>query len=190
LRPQKPSLGPLARGRERWFYLLISPWLAGFVLFLAGPILGALVLSFADWPLPQPPTFVGLTHFKTLWGDPLFKKSLGNTAYYALGVVPASLALGLLLAMLLNRRGRGVYLFRTIFFLPAVVSGVATILLWGWLFNPRYGAVNALLAQVGIRGPGWLQDEAWAMPTLILMSLWYAGTSMIVYLAALRGVTH
>jgi multiple sugar transport system permease protein len=184
----RPSLGPLARKRERWFYLLIAPWLAGFLLFQAGPILGAFLLSFAHWPLPQAPRFVGLAHFRTLLQDPLLGRTLFNTAYYALGTVLPGVLLGLGLALLLRRPRRGIYLGRTVFFLPAVVSGVATVLLWGWVFNPRYGMANALLAQIGIRGPLWLQDEAWAMPALILMSLWTCGANMVVYLAALQGV--
>ena len=178
----------MGKRRERWFYLLIAPWLVGLVLFQAGPMLGALFLSFADWPLPQAPSFVGLAHFRTLLDDPLFGRTLFNTIYYALGVVPLGIALGLGLALLLNRPRRGASLFRALFFLPAVISGVATVLLWGWVFNPRYGIANALLAVIGIQGPGWLQDEAWAMPALILMSLWNVGTNMVVYLAALQGV--
>jgi multiple sugar transport system permease protein len=184
----KESPGPLEKRRERWFYLLITPWLVGVIVFQAGPILGALALSFADWRLPQLPVFVGLANFRLLLADPLLGRTLFNTAYYALGTVPVGIGLGLGLALVLNRRRQGVDLFRSVFFLPAVVSGVATVLLWGWVFNPRFGAVNALLAQIGIRGPGWLQDEAWAMPTLILISLWGIGTSMVVYLAALQGV--
>jgi multiple sugar transport system permease protein len=187
-RRNRSSLGPLAKRRERWFYLLIAPWIVGFVLFQAGPIVGAFLLSFADWPLPQPPSFAGLANFRTLFSDPLFGRTLFNTVYYALGTVPAGIALGLGLALLLNRRRRGTYLFRTVFFLPAVVSGVATVLLWGWVFNSRYGMANALLAQIGIQGPSWLQDEAWAMPALILMNLWNVGINMVVYLAALQGV--
>lgn len=185
---RRPPLGSLGKRRERWFYLLIAPWLVGLLLFHGGPILAALALSFADWPLPRPPSFVGLDHFRTLLADPLFGRTLFNTAYYALGTVPPGIALGLGLALLLHRRRRGVTLFRTLFFLPTVVSGVATILLWGWVFNPRYGIANALLAAVGIRGPAWLQDEAWAMPALILMSLWNVGANLIIYLAALQGV--
>jgi multiple sugar transport system permease protein len=185
---RRARLGTLARRRERWFYLLISPWLIGLVLFQAGPVVAAFLLSFAEWPLPRPPSFVGLAHFRTLLADPLLGRALFNTAYYALGTVPPGIALGLFLALLLDVRHRGVYFFRTIFFLPAAVSGVATVLLWSWVFNPRYGIANGLLALVGIRGPAWLQDEAWAMPALILMSLWTVGTNMIVYLAALQGV--
>ena len=182
------SVGPLDRRRERWFYLLISPWLVGLLLFHGGPILGAFLLAFADWPLPRPPQFVGLRHFGALVVDPLFGRALFNTAYYTVGAVPAGIASGLGLALLLNRKRRGVILFRAIFFLPVVVTGVAMTLLWGWVFNPRYGPINALLALMGIRGPGWLQDEHWAMPALILMSLWNMGTNMVIYLAALQGV--
>jgi multiple sugar transport system permease protein len=160
----------------------------GLLLFQVGPVVGAFLISFADWPLPQPPRFVGLSHLRELLTDPLLGRTLFNTAYYALGTVPTGIVLGLGLALLLNRQRRGVHLFRTIFFLPVVVSGVAMSLLWAWVFNPRYGVVNALLAEIGIRGPAWLQDETWAMPALILMSLWGTGVNMVVYLAALQRV--
>ncbi len=179
-------LGPLARRRERWFYLLISPWLVGLVLFQSGPILGALVLSLMHWPLPQAPRFVGLAQLRALASDRLFWRALANTLYYAAGSVPLTMALGLALALALRPERRATHLFRAVFFLPVILPGVATAFVWGWVFNPRYGAVNALLATVGIRGPGWLFDEVWAMPALILMSLWSAGASMLVYLAALR----
>ena len=181
-------LSPRARQRERWFYLLIAPWLVGLLLFQAGPILAAFALSFVEWPLPQAPSFVGLQHFRTLVADPLFGRTLSNTAYYAAGTVPAGVLLGLGLALLVQRPFPGITFFRAVFFLPVVVSGVAMTLLWGWMFNPRYGLVNELLAFIGIRGPAWLQDEQWAMPALILMSLWSVGTSMLIYLAALQGV--
>lgn len=187
-RATRRHLSPRERRRERWFYLLISPWLIGLLLFQGGPVLAAFLLSFAEWPLPKPPEFVGLAHLHTLFSDPLFGRSLLNTVYYTAGAVPAGIALGLGLALLLNRPRRGVVLFRTIFFLPMVVSGVALTLLWGWLLNPRYGLINGLLAAIGIRGPGWLQDEQWAMPALILMSLWNVGLNMVIYLAALQGI--
>jgi multiple sugar transport system permease protein len=182
----KPS--PLAKRRERWFYLLVSPWIIGFLLFQGGPLLGAFALALGDWPFPNPPTFVGLSHFRAMAADTLLWKSLFNTAYYALGSVPPGIALGLLLALLLNRAGRVTALFRTIFFLPIVVSSVALTLLGGWIFNPRYGLLNQLLALTGIQGPGWLHDEAWAMPALILMSLWLLGVNMVIYLAALQNI--
>ena len=183
-----PRPGALARARERWFYLLIAPWLIGFLFFQGGPLLAVVGMSFADWPLPAPVRFVGLDHYAALGRDPLFLRSLSNTAAYAAGVVPAGLAIGLGLALLLRRPRPGVRLFRTIVFLPAVLSGVAMALLWGWLFNPRFGLANQLLAQVGIAGPGWLHSEAWAMPTLILLGLTGVGVNMLVYLAALEAV--
>lgn len=176
------------RRQERWFYLLISPWLLGFVLFQGGPLLGALLLSFTNWEWPQSPTFVGLTHFQEMTADPLFLKTLFNSAYYAIGSVPLGLLIGLGLALLVNRRLRGIIIFRAIFFLPVVISGVALALLWGWLFNPRFGPVNNFLGVLGIDGPGWLQDKNWAMPTLILMSIWQVGVNMVIYLAALQQV--
>lgn len=187
-RAAAPRLSRVARGRERWFYLLVSPWLLGLVLFEAGPLLAVVAMSFLDWPLPRPPRFVGLENLEALGRDPLFGRSLLNTAYYAAGVVPLGLALGLALAVLLRRPRRGVRLFRTLVFLPAVLSGVAMALLWSWVFNPRFGLVNRLLALVGVTGPGWLHSESWAMPTLILLGLWGAGVNMVVYLAALDAV--
>lgn len=176
------------RRQERWFYLLISPWLLGFILFQGGPLLAALLLSFSNWEWPQSPTFVGLTHFQEMTVDPLFLKTLFNSAYYAIGSVPLGLLIGLGLALLVNRRLRGIIIFRAIFFLPVVISGVALALLWGWLFNPRFGPVNNFLGVLGIDGPGWLQDKNWAMPTLILMSIWQVGVNMVIYLAALQQV--
>jgi multiple sugar transport system permease protein len=120
--------------------------------------------------------------------DPLFSKTLFNSAYYALGSVPLGLGVGLGLALLVNRRLRGMVIFRAIFFLPVVISGVALALLWGWLLNPRFGPVNQALEAIGLNGPGWLQDKDWAMPALILMSLWQVGVNMVIYLAALQQV--
>lgn len=182
------KLGARRQRQERWFYLLIAPWLLGFLLFQGGPLLGALLLSFTNWEWPQAPTFAGLDHFQSMTADPLFAKTLFNSAYYALGTVPLGIGLGLGLALLLNRRLRGIVLFRAIFFLPVVISGVALALLWGWLFNPRFGPVNHFLSLIGINGPGWLQDKDWAMPALILMSVWQVGINMVIYLAALQQV--
>ena len=180
--------GPLARRKERWFYLLIAPWLLGLVFLQAGPILAAFGIAFVDWPLPNAPTFAGLTHLRALVSDPMVRRALGNTALYALGAVPAGVLLSLALALALNRQGRIPSLFRALLFLPSVVSGAATVLVWGWVFHPRFGPVNAALGAIGIRGPGWLQSETWAMPTLILLSLWTTGASLIIYTAGLQDI--
>src|SRR5690606_930534 len=129
-------IGPVARRRERWFYLLIAPWLVGLVVFKGGPLLAVVGMSLAEWDLAEPARFGGLENLTALARDPLFARSLVNTAYYAAGLVPLGLAIGLALALLLHRPRRGVRVFRTLVFLPAVLSGVATALLWSWVFNP------------------------------------------------------
>ena len=187
MREKKPSLGPLSRRRERWFYLLILPWLMGLVLFQAGPLLAGLGIAMTDWPLPQPPRFVGLDHFSAIWQDAIAWRALLNTVYYALGVVPLGLALSLGLALLLNTARVATPFFRSLFFLPSVINGAATVLVWGWAFHPQFGPVNAALGGLGIQGPGWLQSEPWAMPTIILMGLWNTGANILIYLAALQG---
>jgi multiple sugar transport system permease protein len=168
--------------------VLIAPWLIGFVLFQAGPILASFALSFGEWPVPRPLEWVGLDNLRELATDPLFWRTLANTAVYAAGTVVPGLAIGLGLALLVRRPRRGVGTFRLIFFLPVLISGVATALLWGWLLNPRFGLAEALLRVVGVDGPAWFFDPAWAMPALILMGLWNAGEIMLVYVAALNAI--
>lgn len=176
------------RPRERWFYLLIAPWLIGLGVFQAAPIAGAAALAFAEWAPPLPIEWVGGANFEAMVRDQRFWQALGNTLVYGLGTVIPGLALGLGLALLLRGRRRGGAMLRGAVFLPAVVSGVATALVWGWILNPRFGLLNGLLGLVGIQGPAWLQDPAWAMPALIGMGLWNVGINVIVYLAALNAV--
>jgi multiple sugar transport system permease protein len=115
-------------------------------------------------------------------------KTLFNTLYYAFGTVPLNITIGLILALLVNRKLRWISIFRTIYFLPVIISGVATILMWNWIFNSKYGLINAFLNLIGIQGPAWLQDERWAMPALIFMSIWGVGVNMVIYVAALQGL--
>jgi multiple sugar transport system permease protein len=176
------------RPRERWFYLLIAPWLIGLVVFQAAPIVGAAALAFATWAPPLPIEWVGTANFEAMLRDAAFWQALGNTLVYGLGTVIPGLAIGLGLALLLRGQRRGGAVLRGAVFLPAIVSGVATALVWGWILNPRFGLLNAVLGLVGIQGPAWLQDPAWAMPALIVMGLWNVGINVIVYLAALNTV--
>ncbi|NMB11476.1 MAG: sugar ABC transporter permease [Firmicutes bacterium] len=171
------------------FYLFISPWIIGFLLFLGGPIVASAVLSFTDWNLLNPPSWVGVDNYLTIFtDDDMFWQSLKVTAIYTGASVPLGLMLSLLLALLLNTEVRGVRLFRTIYYLPSVMSGVAVALLWSWLFNPDFGLVNHLLGLFGIPGPTWLASETWALPAMIIMSLWGAGQSMLIFLAGLQGI--
>lgn len=172
--------------RQGW--LFVSPWVIGFGLLTAGPMLYSLYLSFTSASLLSPPEWVGLENYRRMAADPLFYRSLGNTAFYAVLGVPLGLLLALGLALLLNAPVRGLGFFRTLFFLPSVTNTVALSLLWLWLLNPEFGLINTALRWVGIEGPLWLQSAAWAKPALVLMSLWTAGGQAVIFLAALQGV--
>jgi len=170
-------------------YAFISPWLSGFLLLTAGPMLYSLYLSFTSATLLSPPRFLGLDNYAGMVADdPLFYESLWNTVFYVLFSVPLGMALALALAILLNQKIAGIPLFRTIFFLPSVTNMVAVSVLWLWIFNPEFGLLNSALEWLGITGPYWLQDENWAKPALVIMSLWAVGGMMIIFLAALQGV--
>ena len=170
-------------------YLFASPWIIGFLLFTAGPIILSFFFSFCDYRVLSPARWVGTGNYRNLIGDdPLFWKSLWNTCFYALFHVPLAIAGALLLAILLNQEVRGIRLFRTIFYLPSVISGVAVSVLWMWILNSEYGLLNASLAKVGVQGPGWLSDPAWSKPAIVVMSMWGIGGGMIIFLAALQGL--
>ena len=170
-------------------YLFISPWIIGFVVFTAGPILASLVLSFFEWSLIRPPRFAGLNNYiKIFTADPLFWQSLKVTLIYVVVAIPLQLAFALFLAILLNQKVRLIPLFRTIFYLPSQVSAVAISVIFLWIYHPELGLLNELLRHVGIKGPAWLISERWALPALIGMSLWSVGGAMIILLAGLQDV--
>jgi multiple sugar transport system permease protein len=156
-------------------YLVIAPAVLGFVLFLAGPVIASLVLSFTEYDVLSPPRWAGLDNYATLAKDPLFWQSLKVTATAAAIGLPLNLLLSLGLALLLNRRIRGVATWRTVYYLPSVVSGAAVAVLWVWILNPEFGVVNSLLRSVGIEGPHWLGDRRTALLSLIAVSLWSIG---------------
>ncbi len=151
-------------------------------------MLMAFALSFTDWVFASTPEWRGGAHYRTLISDELFWTALRNSAYYAGVTVPLGVLIALGLALLLNRDWPGMGMFRTIFFMPALVSGVSIAMVWGWLFNPRFGAVNSALDKIGLDGPGWLGDPRWAMPVLISLGLWSIGGTMLIYLAGLQSI--
>jgi multiple sugar transport system permease protein len=172
-----------------WFYILIAPWLIGFLAFTAGPMLASLYYSFTKYDVVSPPVWVGLQNYQRLPTDPLFLRALKVTLIYTIVTVPLGIVTSLLLALLLNQRVPGVRFFRTAFYLPTVISGVALSLLWLWLFNPDFGIINYLIWRVAaVRGPTWLQSEVWVLPALIIMSLWGVGGTMVILLAGLQGI--
>ncbi len=166
-----------------------SPWILGLILFTIGPMLASLALSFTNYNLLSPPQWAGLDNYRqALTADPVAVNALKVTTIYAAGSIPLRIMLGLVLSMLLNTKVWGLSLYRTIFFLPAILSGVAVGLVWRWLFNPDFGLLNYLLSLVGIAGPAWLSVPAWALPALIVMSLWSVGGGIVIYLAGLQGI--
>jgi multiple sugar transport system permease protein len=176
-------------------YLFALPWLLGFFLFILGPMVVSVLMSFTEWngitPLSQI-QWVGTENYqKLLTGDERFVKALQNTAWYVVWAVPFGTLNALGMALLLNQQVRGQAVFRTLFYLPSVVSGVATSMMWLWLFNPSFGPINYALSRLGVpqaQLPGWLTDPNWAMSAFIFMSLWGVGNSMLIYLAGLQGV--
>lgn len=179
--------------RRRWLAGVVcaSPWLIGFILFTGGPILFSIVMSFCHYDILNPAVWVGLRNYRwILRHDPLFWKALWNTLYMVMGI-PISLVVSLGVALLLNQKMKAMALYRTLLYMPAIVPAVAAAILWLWIFNPTHGLLNTVLAWCGVRGPSWLQDEAWSKPSLILMGLWSAGSGMIIWLAGLKGIpTH
>jgi multiple sugar transport system permease protein len=168
-------------------YLFASPWFIGFLVFGGGPLLFSLFMSFCEYDVLSPPKFVGMQNYAFMVQDPLFYKSLWNTVYMAMGI-PLGMIISLGVALLLNYEVRGMTVYRTFFYLPAIMPAVAASILWIWIFNPNEGILNAALAKCGVSGPAWLQNEYWSKPALILMGLWSSGAGMIVWLAGLKGI--
>lgn len=188
---------PLARRRplslrareEITAYILIAPWIIGFLVFTFGALVFSLVISFYKTDLLSPSEFIGFQNYQELFfDDNLFWQAIRVTTLYTLGVVPLQVVLGLVVALLLNQQIRGMGAWRIIFYLPSVVSGVAVAMIWMWFFHPDFGLFNALLANVGIQGPSWLYSETWALPSLILMSVWSIGPGMLIFLAGLQSI--
>jgi multiple sugar transport system permease protein len=175
-------------------YLFLSPWLLSFLILTFGPLVVSFFLSFCNWDggSLEKLQWVGLDNYKRLlFQDEKILKSLYNTAFYAFLSVPLGVVLALLLAVALNQEVRGITFFRAIFYLPKVVGGPATAILWLWLLNPVFGPVNTILGMMGVPRewqPGWLTSENWSKPALIIMSLWGVGGSMLIYLAGLQNV--
>ena len=181
--------GGFHRSEQTTGILCVLPWLVGFVVFTAGPMLVSLALSFTRWNLIGHIHWAGLQNYTTaLQKDPLVWHSFAVTTLFALMAVPLHVALGLGLAMLLNQKIAARSLFRMVFYLPSVVSGVAVALLWSWIFSPGFGLLDALLRLVGVHGPAWLFDPHTVLIAFVIMSLWGIGGGMIIYLAALQGV--
>jgi len=184
----KRTVGSLKRVEQRAAIGFISPWLVGFFVFTIGPIIASIYLGFTNYDVLRSPDWVGLENYKTMFlRDPLVWRSLSNTFYMLIGI-PISLLISLLLALALNYDIKGIKIYRTLLYLPAIVPTVASSILWLWILQPQFGLLNSALSMLGINGPMWLGDPVWSKPALILMGLWGVGPNVIIYLAGLKNI--
>ncbi|MEZ4656910.1 MAG: sugar ABC transporter permease [Caldilineaceae bacterium] len=179
---------PLLWQEYRDGYIFILPWLLGFLIFVAGPMIASLLISFTRWEIVTPARWVGLEQYAKLFADDRFYLSLYNTAYYVFLGVPLHLLLALLAAMAMNLNLRGIRFYRTVYFLPSITPVVASSLLWLWIFNPEFGLANAALSALGLPRLFWLQDPKLAKASFIIMSFWNIGGQMVILLAGLKGI--
>ena len=171
-------------------YAFISPNFIAFLIFVAGPVIAGLILSFTEWDLLSDPVFVGIDNYQTLLtDDALFWKSMGNTVYYSVLTVPTGIVVSLGLALMLNQPLQGVRFYRSLYFIPVVSSSVAVALVWKWFYNAEFGVLNWLLDLVNLPPQNWLTDQSWAMPSVAITVIWKTmGYNMVIFLAGLQDV--
>ena len=178
----------MSRRESLWAYATISPWIIGFLVFTVGPMIASLYFSFTEYNIIDAPRWIGLQNYQKVLTDPFFWHSLGVTLKFAVFALPLNLVFGFMIAVLLNQKIRGLKIWRTVYYLPSVVAGVAVALLFVRIFSPSQGILNPFLKLFGIEGPHWFDDPNWSVPALVIMSLWSVGGGMIIYLAGLQGV--
>ncbi len=183
------NYSPMRRREARAGLLFVLPWLLGLLIFTAYPVLASVYFSFTDYSVTQAPNFVGLDNYRTMFfSDPTIWKAVTNSLYYALLSVPLGLVFSLALAVLLNTRSVGIGVYRTLFYLPALVPPIASTIIFLVLFQPRGGLINEVLGSLGLPDPAWFQDPAWSKPGLVLLSLWGVGSATVIFLAGLQDI--
>lgn len=187
-RRQRVRLSGLRRREAVWCYVFMAPAVIGVLVFAIGPMIASLWLSFTDYDMLSSPEWIGTKNYVKLFGDKLFQKSLSVTMLYAVVVVPGTILAGLVVAILLNAKIPAMGFFRSAYYLPSVIGGVAVARVWAMLYNTDHGLFNLILGMIGIDGPGWLTDERWAIWSLIFMGIWGFGGTMLIYLAGLQGI--
>ena len=187
---EKILQNPMRRRQALLGFLFVSPWVIGFLIFGLYPLAISFYYSLCKYDVLRMPQYIGLRNFEQLlFEDNYFWLSIWNTGFYTILRVPLSIIGSLLLAVLVNNAVKGVKIFRTIYFIPSIVTGVVLSVLWLWMLNPQYGLINSFLSYLGIQGPLWLLDPAWSKESMVLMSLWsIGGGRMLVFLAALQGI--
>ncbi len=180
--------GPVA-AEARWAWLFLAPTIVGLAILSAGPIVATFGISLTEWDLLTPPQWLGLENYATLVADRRFGLALRNTTFYTVVSVPLGMVLALGLALALNQGIRGIAWIRTAYFLPVVTSATAVGLVWAWIYAPSGGILNQLIGILGLPAQKWVTDPFWAMPAIVLMSVWQGlGTSVIIFLAGLQGI--
>ena len=180
----------LAKVNKRaWPYLFILPWIIGFLVFTLGPLVLSFVMSFFDWSITGTPKFRGLGNYIEMFTtDDQVLKSLSISLKYAAIFVPLNMIIALVLAMLISQPVKGAKFVRTIFYIPAVISGVAVSIIFGWLLNGNYGVINYLLSLLGIDGPQWLVDPKWAIIAVIFASAFGVGSMMLIFYTDIKNI--
>jgi multiple sugar transport system permease protein len=172
-----------------WSFILLLPNIIVFLVFSLIPLIATFFISFNDWDLLTPMQWVGLANYKELFKDDIFLKSLWNTIYFTIGSVPIGIIISLFLAVAINQRIKGIKIFRTAFFLPVIASWVAVGLMWMWMYDKQFGLLNYFFDLIGIQGPPWLSSIKWAMPSIIITSIWKGlGFNMMLFLSGLQGI--
>ena len=187
--PTKQPFRLTMRRREALFgYLFLTPWIVGFLFLTLGPMLASIYLSLTNYKMIAAPVFIGTANYERMFTDQLMWQALKVTSIYTLFSVPLNLISAMAVAVLLNQKIVASGIFRTVFYLPSVISGVAVALVFAWIFNYRFGILNYFISLVGIEGPNWLGSPRYALSALVVMSLWGIGGNVVIYLAGLQSV--
>ncbi len=174
--------------RQRAGFYFILPWMIGLIVFTALPMLAAVYISMTDWDIVGNAHFIGLQNYVKLFQEENFIRSLWVTVRYAIIAVPLTIATSLTIAVLLSKNYKGTGIFRVIYYMPAIVSGVAVAIVFKWILDPNYGLLNGILRFFHIQGPDWLYDPNWVLPSYLIMAIWGAGGGLLTYLAALKDI--
>ncbi len=169
-------------------FVFVLPWVIGFIVFTVIPMIAAVYISMTDWSILGNSNFIGFENYLAIFRDEKFYKALAVTVRYAVFAIPLTIMTALLVAVCLNFQSKAIGVFRVIFYMPSIVSGVAVAIVFKWILDPGYGLINSLLAALGIHGPDWLFDPSWVLPSYLIMALWGASSGYLTYLAALKDV--
>ena len=180
--------GNRKKNKDRIGFVYVLPWVIGFVIFTVIPMIAAVYISLTDWSILGSPNFIGMKNYLDIFKDGKFYKALAVTIRYAIFAVPLTIMTALLVAVCLNFQSKVIGIFRVIFYMPSIVSGVAVAIVFKWILDPGYGLINSLLSLIGIHGPNWLYDPNWVLPSYLIMALWGASSGYLTYLAALKDI--